>query len=78
MDYIMTTPKLMQSVRYFKVFNDHELIDSELSDHYPLLASLKFSISKPTLEKTEMTDIPLGYKWDKNSNEKFKAALSNP
>ena len=77
-DYILSTPKLIKNVRYFKVLNDSDLIDSELSDHYPLMVSFKFSVNPPAVEESEMTDIPPGFKWTKESDEKFKTALSHP
>ena len=77
-DYMLTSKSLMDNVGYFKIMTDSDLIDSELSDHYPLLASLKFYINRPVIERSELTDIPFSFKWNKDSGERFKAAFSHP
>ena len=68
----------MHNFGYLKIMNESDLIDTELSDHYPLLASLKFYINGPVVERSELTDIPPGFKWNKNSDEQFKAAFFHP
>ena len=76
-DYVIVSEELMCKIEHFKVMS--EVKDVSLSDHFPILASVNMSIlPNINVNPDDSKTISPDYKWNKDSEMKFQAALQQP
>lgn len=73
-DYGVASERLTEQIMYFRV---HPFIGS-LSDHCMISLMLMITCNDISAPPIELSDIPVQFKWDENSEFNFKTALQFP
>ena len=77
-DYGISSATIFEQIDYFKVLTSEDVLDTTLSDHYPIKISLSCSLNnKIDKPPDHLEDMPPIFIWNKSSTIAFQNAFTN-